>query len=1037
MTKILAIDDKNDNLITLGAIIKDYFPEAFFDTALSGKKGIELAISTDPDVILLDINMPDMDGFEVCRQLKEDARVCNIPVVFLTAMKEDRDKRIKALEVGVEAFLFKPIDETVLIAQIRAMLKIKEFNNHKRTENERLSQLVAERTRELEQSHDETLKLLNKQKAENERYRNAEIELRESEEKYRLLHESAGVGIGYYTPDGIVISYNTIAALNMNGKPEDFAGKSIYSLFPKKDADFYMDRIKKALNSEPRQEYEDKVELPTEVKWFQSVFTRILDSSNQVIGVQIISTDITAQKRTEGALHESEAKFRDLFTQMNEGFALHQVIYDANHIAIDYTILDINPAFEKQVGITIEKAKGALATELYGVTPAPFLDIYAQVAQTGEHQFFQTYFPPFDRHFQISAFSPNPGYFATIFTDISERIKGEEALTNSNELLSKFILHSPIYTYIKEVNPNESKVLKASENFVDMIGISGSDMVGKNMYELFPPEFAVKITADDWEVAASDQLIHLDEELNGRYYYTIKYPIKQGNKTLLAGYTIDITERKKAEDTLRETKNYLENLLNYANAPIIVWDDNFRITQFNKAFERLSGRKESEVLGNSVEILFPAKTREQSLEYIKKTSVGERWEVVEIEILDLKGDVHILLWNSAAIYSQDGKSVLATIAQGQDITKRKQAEEENERTQKLLEDSQRIGKIGGWEINLDTMELNWTKEMYNIHEVDLTFNPKIDHRVNFYTPESLPIIDKAVRDAIEQGGSYDVDVEIITAKGNHRSIRTIGKADLKRRRIIGFFQDITERKMAENALKENESRLRELNATKDKFFSIIAHDLKNPFNSILGLSNILVEQIHEKNFDGIEEYAAIIQKSSMQVYELLVNLLEWSRTQIGRIEFSPEYIELGALINEVAELLNDSGKQKSIAILKELPRNMLVSADKAMISSVLRNLITNAIKFTHPDGQVIISADKKPDELTISITDNGIGISKETIGRLFRIDENHIALGIQNEKGTGLGLILCKEFIEKHGGKIWVESEVGKGSTFCFTIPKG
>jgi len=1037
MTKILAIDDKNDNLITLGAIIKDYFPEAFFDTALSGKKGIELAISTDPDVILLDINMPDMDGFEVCRQLKEDARVCNIPVVFLTAMKEDRDKRIKALEVGVEAFLFKPIDETVLIAQIRAMLKIKEFNNHKRTENERLSQLVAERTRELEQSHDETLKLLNKQKAENERYRNSEIELRESEEKYRLLHESAGVGIGYYTPDGIVISYNTIAALNMNGKPEDFAGKSIYSLFPKKDADFYMDRIKKALNSEPRQEYEDKVELPTEVKWFQSVFTRILDSSNQVIGVQIISTDITAQKRTEGALHESEAKFRDLFTQMNEGFALHQVIYDANHIAIDYTILDINPAFEKQVGITIEKAKGALATELYGVTPAPFLDIYAQVAQTGEHQFFQTYFPPFDRHFQISAFSPNPGYFATIFTDISERIKGEEALTNSNELLSKFILHSPIYTYIKEVNPNESKVLKASENFVDMIGISGSDMVGKNMYELFPPEFAVKITADDWEVAASDQLIHLDEELNGRYYYTIKYPIKQGNKTLLAGYTIDITERKKAEDTLRETKNYLENLLNYANAPIIVWDDNFRITQFNKAFERLSGRKESEVLGNSVEILFPAKTREQSLEYIKKTSVGERWEVVEIEILDLKGDVHILLWNSAAIYSQDGKSVLATIAQGQDITKRKQAEEENERTQKLLEDSQRIGKIGGWEINLDTMELNWTKEMYNIHEVDLTFNPKIDHRVNFYTPESLPIIDKAVRDAIEQGGSYDVDVEIITAKGNHRSIRTIGKADLKRRRIIGFFQDITERKMAENALKENESRLRELNATKDKFFSIIAHDLKNPFNSILGLSNILVEQIHEKNFDGIEEYAAIIQKSSMQVYELLVNLLEWSRTQIGRIEFSPEYIELGALINEVAELLNDSARQKSIVIFKEFPRNMIVSADKAMISSVLRNLITNAIKFTHPDGQVIISADKKPDELTISITDNGIGISKETIGRLFRIDENHIALGIQNEKGTGLGLILCKEFIEKHGGKIWVESEVGKGSTFCFTIPKG
>jgi len=145
---------------------------------------------------------------------------------------------------------------------------------------------------------------------------------------------------------------------------------------------------------------------------------------------------------------------------------------------------------------------------------------------------------------------------------------------------------------------------------------------------------------------------------------------------------------------------------------------------------------------------------------------------------------------------------------------------------------------------------------------------------------------------------------------------------------------------------------------------------------------------------------------------------------------------LGALIDMVIELLNESAHQKSITIIKELPRNLLVFADKAMLSTILRNLITNAIKFTRPGGQINILADKKPDDIMISIADNGIGIKKETLGRLFRIDENTTTLGTQNEKGTGLGLILCKEFIEKHGGKIWVESEVGKGSTFSFNIPK-
>ena len=249
--------------------------------------------------------------------------------------------------------------------------------------------------------------------------------------------------------------------------------------------------------------------------------------------------------------------------------------------------------------------------------------------------------------------------------------------------------------------------------------------------------------------------------------------------------------------------------------------------------------------------------------------------------------------------------------------------------------------------------------------------------------------------------------------------------------------DITERKQYENKLLKNELRLKELNASKDKFFSIIAHDLKNPFNSILGFSNILMEVVQDKDYEAVEEYAEIIQNSSQRAMSLLTNLMEWSRSQTGRMEFNPETIDIVALINDVTELLKYSAQLKSITIYKENDQSVMISADKAMMSNILRNIISNAVKYTRPGGSIVISTKQKQNELLVNITDNGIGINKENIEKLFRIDENYSTPGTQNETGTGLGLLLCKEFIDKHKGKIWVESEPNKGSTFHFTIPKG
>ncbi len=246
--------------------------------------------------------------------------------------------------------------------------------------------------------------------------------------------------------------------------------------------------------------------------------------------------------------------------------------------------------------------------------------------------------------------------------------------------------------------------------------------------------------------------------------------------------------------------------------------------------------------------------------------------------------------------------------------------------------------------------------------------------------------------------------------------------------------DISGRKMAEKAMKESEE-LQKLNATKDKFFSIIAHDLKSPFNSIMGFSELLVEQITEKNYDGIEKYAGIILQSSQRAMDLLMNLMEWSHTQSGQMTFNPERFDLAKLIPDITLLFADIVGQKEIVIKCELPPKVPVFADQSMINTVLRNLISNAIKFTNPGGKILVTVIQEKNKLTVSIKDNGIGIPNDSIYKLFRIDENYSTRGTANETGTGLGLILCKEFIEKHGGEIWVESEVGKGSVFCFTLP--
>jgi signal transduction histidine kinase len=237
------------------------------------------------------------------------------------------------------------------------------------------------------------------------------------------------------------------------------------------------------------------------------------------------------------------------------------------------------------------------------------------------------------------------------------------------------------------------------------------------------------------------------------------------------------------------------------------------------------------------------------------------------------------------------------------------------------------------------------------------------------------------------------------------------------------------------ALVEMNNELNELNASKDKFFSIIAHDLKNPFSTIIGYSDMLKEEMKSGNYETIKESAILINTSAVQTLSLLENLLEWANSQRGKISFNPVPINLRELLVEEFSLLDDMATGKNIELKSYLTDNLIVSADRNMIKTIFRNLISNAIKFTHKNGKVEVKAVRDNRHVEISVSDNGVGMTSNTKAKLFRIDGDLTTNGTEDEKGTGLGLFLCKEFVEKHGGKIWVESEIGKGSDFKFSLP--
>ncbi len=273
--------------------------------------------------------------------------------------------------------------------------------------------------------------------------------------------------------------------------------------------------------------------------------------------------------------------------------------------------------------------------------------------------------------------------------------------------------------------------------------------------------------------------------------------------------------------------------------------------------------------------------------------------------------------------------------------------------------------------------------------------------------------------------------EIITKDNNTLNIQTTLTPILNKNEYIDKYIAISTNI---SQLKETQKELHKLIATKDKFFSIIAHDLKNPFHSLMGISELLIKNVGKHDQGELIEIYEHLYQLTHQGYQLLTNLLEWARSQTGRLKFNPERVHLYNLVEDSLELICSTAKSKGVKILNQVDDSLYVNADKNTVITVLRNLVSNAVKYSKSNTYVKIFSKEINQYVKVYVEDEGVGISQEDKGKLFRMDESYSTKGTEGESGTGLGLILCKEFVEKNGGEIFVSSEIGAGSTFSFTL---
>jgi two-component system, chemotaxis family, sensor kinase Cph1 len=744
--------------------------------------------------------------------------------------------------------------------------------------------------------------------------------LKDAGQPYRVLMETMNEGAVTLAADGTVLYSNLHFATMLRMPLDRIIGSSIRLHVVKDELPAFDLLFEKGLNAACQGEVRlisgDKT-LPV-----QFSFSPVL-SDGMHCAVAVI-TDLTEQKKIEGTLRRaseelenrvqertadlraSEGRFQALYSSMNEGLAIHDIVYEDGK-AIDYIITEVNPAFEKITGITRTAAIGKRASEIYETREVPYLDIYAKVTSTGEPTVFETYFPPMEKHFMISVFSPGREKFATVFQDITERKKAVEALAAAHRQIQSLINNTPAIVYVFDL---EERFLLANTAVAELFHTTPEQMIGKRRHEFMPKEDADWHEANDRKVLEVGKALEFEEhsQLPGRSitWLTTKFPLHdaQGNIRAVAGISTDITARKQAEEALRASQEDLDR-------------------------------------------------------------------------------------------------------------------------------AQAVGNIGSWRLDVQRNFLTWSDENHRIFGVPKGTPMSYDMFLSIVHPDDRQYVDTKWKAGIA-GENYDIEHRIVT-DGKIKWVHEKAYLEFdKNGELVGGFgitQDITARKQAEEELRKLTEDLKRSNEDLQQFAYAASHDLQEPLRVVAGFVKLLEKRYKDKLDEKAHEFIEYSVDGVNRMQLLIKDLLEYSQVGTKGKTFKPINcsVALEQAVYNLHTAIEESGTELTYELLPT------VNANTPQISRLFQNLIGNAIKFRGENPKIHVSAERKGQEWAFSVRDNGIGIDPKFKDRVFVVFQR---LHTRKEySGTGIGLAICKKIVERHGGRIWVESEPGKGSTFFFTLP--
>lgn len=764
------------------------------------------------------------------------------------------------------------------------------------------------------------------------------------------------------------------------------------------------------------------------IEWISHDCLDVQDESGQIIGIRGSNRLITDKKIIEEKYLQLSKINRSVIDQAPIGIGAY---------AANGRCLSANPILAKIIGTSPEKV---LDQNYHQLEPWKKSGLYNIVQEAlrrkeiteyeievdstfGKHVYLNCTIVPFDFDSKIQ--------FLLLIEDISKRKIAEKQV-----LLGK-------QTYKDLVQNAQSIILKVDKNatitFINefaqqFFGFSAKEILGKKLIGTIVPEFDSdgndlrKMISDVFNVESTADFLDNENEnicKNGdRVWVAWRNKAFYNNKkeiTEILCIGIDNTQKHRAELELRKGQEITKAILNATDESAFLIDRNGVFLEMNTTTAKRFNSTRKELIGKCVYNLVPSDILDNRKKLINQVFKTHK----QITHIDERNGM--ILENRIYPVTNSKNEVYQAAIFSKDITKERTAK------RKLIESEEKFRTIA----KTISDGITIADEQGNYIYVNEGFC-----RMTGYSEEEL--LNLRVHDMqAKKDSSPDVFQKVLD-NGSY----TENKVQLKRKDNTSYYARVSAQKMEyggqnlllglisdQTAQIEQEKELEKLLAAKDKFISIISHDLRLPFNAMLGFSEVLLERIQNKEFDDLERIAQILKDTSENTFELLENLLMWGRSQRDAIEFDPQKYKLNDLIKQVYKHVIPSAVTKRIEIKLATIHEAFIFADKSMLETVIRNLLSNAVKFTATRGEIVISTKKEGNTIQITITDNGIGMDPKRINQLFKIEYAESAPGTNGEKGTGLGLLLCKEFVEKNKGKIYVSSKHGVGSTFTVELP--